>query len=329
MKNLSNNYRLLFLLFVGTMTVSCSDNEDTPALNPELGTIAEIAIDTPNLSNLVAALGAADGDLVTTLSGGEFTVLAPTNAAFETFLSENGFASLGDVPTDVLANILLNHVISGSVSSTDLAALGAGYSSTNATNADDNNLSLYFNTSDGVVFNGISRVTTADVSASNGVVHVVDAVIGLPTVATFAVADPTFETLYAALTRDDHEEDAVTLLSSSDEPAPFTVFAPTNDAFGDLLSSLGYSSLDEIQLALLEDVLGMHVVPEANYRSGDLTEGMTAVTVGDETITISLIPIPNITDPNGFVSNIIVVDVQAINGVVHVVDKVILPLSED
>lgn len=329
MKNLLNNYKLLILLFVGLMTISCSDDDDTPASTPELGTIVEIAIDTPDLSNLVAALGAADGDLVTTLSGGEFTVLAPTNAAFETFLSENGFASLGDVPTDVLANILLNHVIAGSVSSTDLTTVGAGYSTTNAINADGDNLSIYFNTSDGVVFNGISSVAAADVTASNGIVHVVDAVIGLPSVVTFATADPTFETLVAALTREDHQEDFVSLLSSSDDPAPFTVFAPTNAAFGDLLSLLEYSTLSEIDLSSLEDVLGMHVVPEANVRSGDLIEGMEAVTVVDENITFSLTPTPNITDPNGFVSNIIVVDVQAINGVVHAVDKVILPLQTD
>ena len=328
MKNLLNNYKLLILLFVGLMTISCSDDDDTPVSNPELGTIVEIAIDTPDLSNLVAALGAADGDLVTTLSGGEFTVLAPTNAAFETFLSENGFATLGDVPTDVLANILLNHVISGSVSSTDLATLGAGYSTTNATNADGDKLSIYFNTSNGVVFNGVSSVAAADVTASNGIVHVVDAVIGLPTVVTFATADPTFETLVAALTREDHQEDFVSILSSSDEPAPLTVFAPTNAAFGDLLSFLGYSTLAEINLGLLENVLGMHVVPEANVRSGDLTEGMEAVTVADETITFSLTTAPKITDPNGFVSNIIAVDVQAMNGVVHAIDKVISPLLD-
>ena len=79
---------------------------------------------------------------------------------------------------------------------------------------------------------------------------------------------------------------------------------------------------------MLENVLGMHVVPEANVRSDDLTEGMEAVTVVDETITFSLTTAPNITDPNGFVSNIIVVDVQAMNGVVHAVDKVILPLLD-
>jgi uncharacterized surface protein with fasciclin (FAS1) repeats len=219
----------------------------------------------------------------------------------------------------------LNHVITGEVRSSDLAALGAGYSSTNATNADGDNLSLYFNTTDGVVFNGISSVATADVEASNGVVHVVDAVIGLPTVVTFATADPTFETLVAALTREDHEEDFVSLLSSSEEPAPYTVFAPTNAAFGDLLSFLELSALAEVDLGLLEDVLGMHVILNANVRSGDLTEGMVVETATEENITISLESGAKITDPNGFESNIIVVDVQAMNGVVHAIDKVILP----
>jgi transforming growth factor-beta-induced protein len=323
MKNLFKNYNLLTLLFLCLMTISCIDDDDTT-----VGTIVEIALDTPDLSSLVAALGAADGDLVSVLSSGDFTVLAPTNAAFESFLSQNGFASLEDVPTDILANILLNHVISESVSSTDLVTLDAGYSTTNATNADGDNLSIYFNTSDGVVFNGISSVVAADVNASNGIVHVVDAVIGLPSIVTFAIADPTFETLVAALTREDHQEDFVSILSSSDEPAPLTVFAPTNAAFGDLLSDLGYSTLAEIDLGLLENVLGMHVVPEANVRSGDLTEGMEAVTVADETITFSLTTAPNITDPNGFVSNIIAVDVQAMNGVVHAIDKVISPLLD-
>lgn len=327
MKNLLKHYKLLSLLFVGLMTISCSDDDDSPATNPdpEPSTIVDIAIATPDLSILVEALQAADGDLVSVLSEGEFTVLAPTNAAFESFLSANGFASLDDVPTDVLSNILLNHVITDEVRSSDLAALGAGYSSTNATNADGDNLSLYFNTTDGVVFNGVSSVATADVEASNGVVHVVDAVIGLPTVVTFATADPTFETLVAALTREDHEEDFVSLLSSSEEPAPYTVFAPTNAAFGDLLSLLELSALADIEIGLLEDVLGMHVILNANVRSGDLTEGMVVETATEENITISLESGAKITDPNGFESNIIVVDVQAMNGVVHAIDKVILP----
>ena len=417
MKNLSKHYNLLILIFVGLMTISCSDDDDSSTTTPtdclaptglvladittttaslswtangsetaweyqvvesgvvpaetgivttenplaladltdntdydvyvrancgtdetsewgtvgfttlsESTTIVDIAIATPELSILVEALQAADGDLVNTLSGGNFTVLAPTNEAFVTFLSDNGFESLAEVPTDVLANILLNHVITGEVRSTDLVSLGSGYSTTNATNADGDNLSLYFDTSDGVVFNGVSSVTAADVEASNGVVHVVDAVIGLPTVVTFAAANPEFQTLVSALTREGLETDFISVLSSSDTLAPFTVFAPTNAAFGDLLVELGFDSLDSIDAGVLEIVLKMHVIASANVRSGDLEEGMVAEPLAEESITFSLTPSPQITDPNGRVSNIVAVDGQAMNGVIHVVDTVIAPL---
>ena len=304
--------------------ISCDndDNDTLPA--PEELTIVETAAATPELSILVDALTAADGDLLTTLSGGNFTVLAPTNDAFAAFLSANGFASLDEVPTDVLSNILLNHVITGSVMSTDLASAGSGYTTTNATNMDGDNLSLYFSTSSGVEFNGQSSVVLADVPASNGIVHVVDAVIGLPTVVTFATSNPTFETLVAALTRDDLSEDLVSILSTTDEPSPFTVFAPTNDAFASLLSELGVDSLGDIDVATLELTLATHVVVEANVRSGDLTNGMSITTIGDN-LTVSLDAGPQLIDLNDRIANIIAVDVQAYNGVVHVIDKVVLP----
>nr|MBC8399338.1 fasciclin domain-containing protein [Flavobacteriales bacterium] len=161
MKNVLKLNKLLFLLTFSFFIISC-DNDDAQTLPEEL-TIVETAAATPELSILVEALTAADGDLVTTLSGGNFTVLAPTNDAFAGFLSANGFASLDEVPTDVLSNILLNHVITGSVMSTDLASAGSGYTTTNATNMDGDNLSLYFNTSSGVEFNGQSSVVLADI----------------------------------------------------------------------------------------------------------------------------------------------------------------------
>ncbi|MDC1372394.1 fasciclin domain-containing protein, partial [Flavobacteriaceae bacterium] len=304
--------------------ISCDNDDDDTQTIPEELTIVETAAATPELSILVEALTVADGDLVTTLSGGNFTVLAPTNDAFAAFLSANGFASLDEVPTDVLSNILLNHVITGSVMSTDLASAGSGYTTTNATNMDGDNLSLYFSTSSGVEFNGQSIVVSADVSASNGIVHVVDAVIGLPTVVTFATSNPTFENLVAALTREDLSQDFVSILSTTEEPSPFTVFAPTNDAFASLLSELGVDSLADIDAATLELTLGTHVVVEANVRSGDLTNGMNITTVGDA-LTVSLDAGPQLIDLNDRIANIIAVDVQAYNGVVHVIDKVVLP----
>ena len=324
MKNVLKLNKLLFLLTFSFFIVSCDNDDDDTQSIPEELTIVETAAATPELSILVEALTVADGDLVTTLSGGNFTVLAPTNDAFAAFLSANGFASLDEVPTDVLSNILLNHVITGSVMSTDLASAGSGYTTTNATNMDGDNLSLYFSTASGVEFNGQSSVVLADVPASNGIVHVVDAVIGLPTVVTFATSNPTFETLVAALTREDLGQDFVSILSTTDEPSPFTVFAPTNDAFASLLSELGVDSLGDIDAATLELTLGTHVVVEANVRSGDLTNGMNITTVGDA-LTVSLDAGPQLIDLNDRIANIIAVDVQAYNGVVHVIDKVVLP----
>ena len=316
-------FALLALAFTFT---ACSDDDETTTPTPEPLNIVETAQASADLTSLVAALGAADGDLVNVLSGGEFTVLAPTNAAFDSFLTANGFADLSEVPTDVLANILLNHVIAGSVMSTDLTAAGAGYTQTNATNADGDVLSLYFNTTSGVVFNGVSTVVTADVEASNGVIHIVDEVIGLPTVATFATADPTFETLVAALTRPDLEVPFVTILSSTGQGTPLTTFAPTNEAFGDLLTELGIDDLSEIDVDTLTAVLLTHVVGEANVRAEDLTQDMPVPTLSGESLTVDLTNGPQLVDPNGRVSNIVANNVQAYNGVVHVIDKVVLPL---
>lgn len=324
MKNLLQLSKLTFLLFVGFSIQSCSDDDDDVTTPTGPSNIVEIAMDTPDLSNLVAALSVADGNLVDVLSGGEFTVLAPTNEAFETFLAANGFMSLSEVPTDVLSNILLNHVISGTINSTNLVDAGSGYSTTNASNMDGDNLSLYFDTSSGVTFNGISSVVAADIVASNGIVHVVDEVIGLPTVVTFAVSNPAFSTLVAAMTTEGLSVDIVSILSSSDEPSPFTVFAPTNDAFGSLLAELELNALGDIPVSILEATLGTHVAPEANVRSTDLVDGMSVNTISS-TITVSLSDGAKLIDPNGRESNIVAVDIQAYNGVVHVIDNVLLP----
>jgi len=301
-------------------TISCSNDDDnTVTTQPQ--NIVEIALETPNLTSLVAALTAADGDLVTVLQGdGPFTVLAPTNDAFTAFLSANGFNTLEDVPTDVLTQILLNHVIMADVVANDLITSGAGYTNTLATGPNNNALSLYFNTSDGVTFNGVSTVTQADIEATNGTIHIVDAVIGIPTVVTFAVADPSFSTLVTALTDLTPATDFVSTLEGE---GPFTVFAPTNEAF---------SALPAIpEEEALTQVLLYHVVG-GNVTSSDLTNPgeTTAETLQGDSITITLPgsegTIANVTDASGASDiGIVAVDVQAGNGVIHVLNKVMIP----
>ena len=304
--------------------ISCDVDDNESYSPPPLSTITEFAASNSDLSNLAAALSAADGNLLSLLNGGNYTVLAPNNWAFEVWLGNNGYTSIDEVPTDILKNILLNHVISGTVRSSDLAATGSGYTSTNATNTDGDFLSMYFSTNNGVVFNGVTTVLNPDIAASNGVVHVVDLLIELPTVVTFATTNPGFETLVTALTRDDLSEDFVSILSTTTEPAPFTVFAPTNEAFSSLFSELSIDSLNDIDTATLESTLGTHVVAEANVRFEDLSDGMLITTIGDD-LTISVGTGPLLVDLNGRTANIIAVDIQAYNGVIHVIDNVMLP----
>ncbi|MDB4180531.1 fasciclin domain-containing protein [Flavobacteriaceae bacterium] len=317
-------FKLSLALVIASSFLSCDveDNESYPL--PLLPTITEFVESNPDLTNLAAALSAADGNLLSLLNNGNYTLLAPNNWAFEVWLGTNGFNSMDEVPTDILKNILLNHVISGSVQSSDLTTAGSGYVLTNATNTDGDFLNMYFSTNSGIVFNGVTTILNPDIAVSNGVLHVVDLLIELPTVVTFATTNPGFETLVTALTRDDLSEDLVSILSTTTEPAPFTLFAPTNEAFTSLLSELGFESLNDIDTAILESTLATHVVAEANVRYEDLSNGMLITTIGDD-LTISVGAGPQLADLNGRTANIIAVDIQAYNGVIHVIDNVMLP----
>jgi len=319
MKNL---FKIIPILLISLTTLqSCNNNDDENV--EDVSTIVNLAVDSADLTSLVAALERAN--LVSALNGeGPFTVLAPTNDAFAAFLSANNFNSLEDVPVDILTKILLNHVISGSLISTDLST---GYANTLATSAASQTpLSIYVDTSNGVRFNGVSSVSAADILAVNGVIHKVDAVIGLPNIVTFATADPNFSTLVSALTRSDLTTDFVRVLSTdaATAPAPFTVFAPINDAFNRLLIELNLASLSEIDEPTLDVVLKYHVVGGANVLDSNLTDNLTVSTLSGD-ITADISGGARLTDSSGRVSDIIATNVQANNGVIHAINNVILP----
>ncbi len=308
----------LFSLFF----ISCNDDDDVqPDPDPagEMDIVATAQSDD-DFSILIEALSSAG--LVTTLQGdGPFTVFAPTNAAFEQFLADNGFSSLGEVPSDLLTNVLLNHVVADEVLSNQLSE---GYITTLAEASTDDPINVFVDLSDGVILNGSSTVTTADLEATNGVIHVIDEVISIPSVITHAVVNDNFEVLVSALTREDLTTDFVSVLSGD---GPFTIFAPTNDAFVALLDSNDeWNDLADIPVATLEAVLTYHVVAGANVRSASLSDSQVVTTLSEDTFTVNISGSNvTITDENGRTANIVAVDVQGGNGVIHVIDQVILP----
>lgn len=315
MKNLFNLTKLAFLALTLFVSVSCDDDDDNGnIIEGESNTIADFVAANEDYSSLLAALQQTDLDA--TLAGnGTFTVFAPNNAAFETFLDG---AALEDVDTDVLREVLLNHVLNTTLTSTDLTT---GYVTNLATEPSSNaNISLYVDTTDGVVLNGQSSVTTPDIETDNGVIHAVDTVIALPTIATFATTNPALTSLVAALT-DEGNTAFTTLLSDTEQD--FTVFAPTNDAFATFLDG---AALEDVDNDVLAQVLSNHVVPGAVAISGTLTNSYvnTAATFnGEADAPLSLyINTDNGVTLNGG-SDVIIADIVALNGIVHVVDTVI------
>ena len=319
MKNVSKIRNLALIALFSIVAVSCDDDDNNVVVD---NTITGKASATANLSILVQALVKAD--LATTLQGaGPYTVFAPTNEAFATFLATTPYSTINDVPKDALTQILLNHVVTGTVKSTDLTT---GYIKTLAkgTASTTNTLSMYVNTSSGVKLNGISTVTAADIMASNGVIHIVDKVIDLPTIVTHAAANANFSTLVSVLNRSG-QPNFITALSAT---GPFTVFAPTNAAFTALDTELAPGGIVGVSAADLTKVLQYHVVSPANVLAASLTEGqvVTPILTPAQNFTIQLSGGAKIKDANNRISNIIITDVQCSNGVIHAIGKVLLPI---
>lgn len=284
MKKLKLFKAVLILALVAFVSFSCDDNDNTIP-TPQALNIVELAQDTPTLSELVSALETADGNLTELLtSTGPFTVLAPTNEAITAFLAENNFASLNDVPTDVLKQLLLNHVIDGKVMATDLT--GSGYALTQARGPKSHFINIFYETTDTTKFNGTAKVTEADIEASNGIIHIVDQVIDIPTISTFLKADSNFSTALEALSLNNGAnlnfaeildltqqtiltEGAPIIIRNNtgkDNPIatitpPFTVFAPANDPSFSLTNFPDYAIVESS---------AWHISQTVNMRISDI-----------------------------------------------------------
>lgn len=315
-------YAMLFMASTLLFT-ACSEDEDddpTPATTTT-NTIVDIA-GGDDFTTLAAALERVS--LIEVLQGeGPFTVFAPTNAAFDSLLSELRVDGLDKVTDAQLTQILLNHVVDGKVMA---STLEQGYVSTRADGAQETKASLFVNLESGVLLNNRATVTTADVDADNGVVHVIDRVLLVPNVVDAVVANPDFSILVEALT-DERLADAE-FISTLSGAGPFTIFAPRNQAFLDLLgNNEEWNSLADIPAELLESVLKYHVVVGDNVTSTEITDGMMVPTFEGSSITINNTDGVKITDLGGNESTVEIANVQTSNGVIHGISSVLLPLE--
>ena len=318
MKNLQSFF--YFMLLVGAISLTSCGDDDSDDSSNEPVSISETASATGNLSLLTEALEQTGLD-ATLNQNGPFTVLAPTNDAFQELLDSNpAWNSLQDIDNTTLSNVLLFHVLGAEVPSSDLSD---SYVTTASTGPNSEQISLQIDVTGGVLFNGSANPVTTDVEASNGIVHIIDEVMLPPSVVNHALNNAGFSSLVAALTRSDLSVDIVSILSGT---GPFTVFAPTDAAFQALLdSNIQWNSLNDIPAATLETVLSYHVVSGANVQSDMLSDGQTITAFSEDTFEIDLSNDPAINTTSGQTVNIILTNVQGTNGVVHAIDAVLLP----
>ena len=293
-------------------TAPAVDPTAEPTAEP-LPSIAEIAAGDPNFSTLVAALDAAG--LVETLAGeGSFTVFAPTNDAFAA-LPAGTVEGLLEDPQGALTDILLYHVVDGVARAEDVVGL------TEATTLNGAPIAIAV-VDGGVRLNDSVNVVTTDIEATNGVIHVIDGVLLPPadeaaeptaSIAEIAAGDPNFSTLVAAL-------DAAGLVETLAGEGDFTVFAPTNDAFAALpagtVETLLADPTGDLTQILLYHVLGVRAA------AANVVNLTSAETLQGSEVSIDVVD-------GGVVLNdavrVVTTDIPATNGVIHVIDAVLIP----
>jgi uncharacterized surface protein with fasciclin (FAS1) repeats len=271
-------------------------------------TIVETAVEAGKFKTLAAALGAAD--LVEVLNGdGPFTVFAPTDEAFAK-LPKSAIASLLKPENkEKLAGILTYHVVAGKVMAKDVVGL-KGAVTVNGQRID-------IATDDGTVTLDGATVTTTDIECSNGVIHIIDSVMMPASKSIVATADGagTFKTLIAAA----KAAGLVEALSGG----PLTVFAPTDEAFAKLPEGTIATLLKPENKSKLADILKYHVVAGRVYSEAAL-KAKSAETLQGSTISVS------VKDGAAYINEakLLKTDIDASNGVIHVIDSVLLPTSD-
>ena len=306
------------LSFVAALS-ACSDSSN-------LGNLGEVA-QANGYSSLVAAIEKAGVGSTLTAPGASLTVLAPSDAAFTTLAGQLGFtdsaAMLAALSSADLARILQYHLLPGQKLAADLQTGPATQATAYSFNGAPATLSV--SVADGVAIRDAAlasaRVTTADISASNGVLHAIDKVLvppGVLNIVQMAQANPgAFSSLTNAVV-------ATGLAANLSGPGPWTVFAPTNTAFAAAPGGLTTAQLTSVLTyhALSGQVLSADIPFGAAVPTLDTTT-LAGTTVAAQTITINADL--SITDTTAVPARITAVDVRASNGVIHVIDKVLLP----
>ncbi len=307
--------RIFYLFIVGLSAIlcSCDDSSGPTTFVPgDLPNVLETLQNNSELSSFVEAISQTGKENLLTQSS-SVTVFAPTNDAFQLFLTNNNFASISDIPADHLSLILDYHLQYTSLPSSDI---NSGFVLSSSPAGPDSQFLaiLYINDNGNVSINERANVVDANTSADNGIIHTLDAVLELPNMMDFIEVNPNFTELARALAITGYKD---TLESGG----PFTFFAPINAPFEALLDETpAYQTLNDVPVDTLTGIIKDHLV-QGNIAFLDLELGTSDfVSRNGDTYSIFI-------DSEGTFINdqlIILLDVQATNGVIHFVEDFVV-----
>ena len=321
MKSINQTFQIFLLVFTAIFFNNCERtivneaNDITPT--PNALEFMALNQDVSMLNNKLDEL-----DLRERLMENPFTFFAPTNEAFERIVEENpAYSSVADIPTDVLKMLIDYHFITQK--RIILRDTFADYiNSSNNLSQFDAFASIFVKTEGSIRLNGQRNVALQDVRVTNGVIHLLDEFIEVPNVLKLIESNPQLAQLTDALNRTDFSTNFMETLNGN---GTFTVFAPTDSAFIQLLVDLELDGLEQIPTERLESILSYHISATDNLRSAVLINDLEINTLGDNTIKIAASGQKIILDGISNNAAIIATDGQGTNGVVHLIDKVLLP----
>jgi transforming growth factor-beta-induced protein len=297
-------FKFLVFLFLGLVLAACQSTQ------PVMPSATEVMKDDERLSTFMTAMDQS-GNMME--EGKTYTIFAPTTEAFIKFFADSGLTAEEFLAQDGLAKVLKYHVAEGSFKATDIIAAGK------VTTVEGSDITVTTEGSN-VLLNGSAKVLEADKMASNAVIHIIDTVLVPPVpknIVEIAAGDERFSTLVAAVTK-------AGLVETLSGPGPFTVFAPTNDAFGALLADLGITAEELLNSPDLTSILTYHVIAD-KVTAAEVVQLSKATTVNGKDITIE------VKDGNVILNGsikVIITDIMASNGVIHVIDGVLLPPAD-
>jgi transforming growth factor-beta-induced protein len=300
---MKQSFRFILFLLLGLVLAACQQNQ------PAARNAMEVMEGDERLDTFMTAMNKNNGGME---DGKTYTIFAPTTEAFFKFFAESGMSAEQFLSQDGLAKVLSYHVAEGSLKAADIIAAGK------VKTLEGSDITV---TSDGtnVFLNGTAKVLEADKMASNAVIHIIDTVLVPPlkNIVEIAAADERFSTLVAAVTK-------AGLVETLSSEGPFTVFAPTNDAFAALLAKLGITAEELLANPDLGKILTYHVVA-GKVTAADVITLSKATTVNGKDIMIE------VKDGNVILNGsikVIITDIMASNGVIHVIDGVLLPPAD-